>query len=552
MDASIINSNRKLVQTAYDLAVTKNENLYAKGNEKGTEQYIFPNQEADAKAIVKEFCENGRRVISITKKTKVGMDGLMIMIAVLMATYTDPAFIVNFENIRIITGMSNVGWQDDMKSKSPECFKDRIFHHGQLQNANLTNLTNGLIIIDEIDTGDKEKQVLHTALKDAEVLNVENMEANNNRFIFASATMIKELYQLYSWGDLHKLYNMTIPANYIGHKEFLDMDIIQEFYRMDTPEEADRWIQEDIFDNYDSDYRVHIARVTHKTEAILQDACIRKKVKFYSDDSKAPLSPEDIQKIYISPLEKHVVIGVKGFLRRANLIPNKRKLRIGATHELWTKKVDNNVQIQGLPGRMTGYWKDVIEAGHKTGPHRTSVKAIEEYEEVYKNPFGKNNYQSAGFKKKKGKVSSEPTMVSAKNIVGLVPVAPPTVAEEVVDINTYRIYSDENVVREVFKILIYDTFPSLKRNAEGFVITSHHGMADKMSLSDAVKLVPKSYGLEKKNGEKEGRGRRVTLPCYVDKSDKSTLRFVVIIHPNVTPAKLQAVDAAYPSIPYAN
>lgn len=48
---------------------------------------------------------------------------------------------------------------------------------------------------------------------------------------------------------------------------------------------------------------------------------------------------------------------------------------------------------------MSGYWKQEILNGHKTGPHRTSIDAINEYEEFYKNPFGKIKYSTTGSKK---------------------------------------------------------------------------------------------------------------------------------------------------------
>ena len=48
--------------------------------------------------------------------------------------------------------------------------------------------------------------------------------------------------------------------------------------------------------------------------------------------------------------------------------------KIGATHERHVKKYDTNVQ--GLPGRMSGYWKQELLNGHKTGPHRISIDAI--------------------------------------------------------------------------------------------------------------------------------------------------------------------------------
>jgi hypothetical protein len=242
--------------------------------------------------------------------------------------------------------------------------------------------------------------------------------------------MIKELYDLYRWGELHELYKMTIPASYIGHKDFLDKKIVKEFYALNTKENAEKWVQEDILNHYGPDYRVHLVRVNAKIVDVVQNACIRKGVAFRNHTSTDRLSEDEIKEFFKEPLTQHIVLGVKGFFRRANLIPNRWKLRIGATHELYTKKVDNNVQIQGLTGRMTGYWRDVIEGGHKTGPHRTSIKAIEEYETTYADPFGTNSYQTAGFKKKKGKVVADPTMLSAKHIENLEAVDLPVVRQK--------------------------------------------------------------------------------------------------------------------------
>jgi hypothetical protein len=204
---------------------------------------------------------------------------------------------------------------------------------------------------------------------------------------------------------------------------------------VNTKEAAERWVQEDILDHYATpcmcrkcnpeqnpekqDFRVHLVRVTAKNVSIVQNACITKGIMFRNHTSTDRLTSAEIKEFFKEPLTQHIVLGVKGFFRRANLIPNRWKLRIGATLELYTKIVDNNVQIQGLTGRMTGYWRDDIESGHKTGPHRTSIKAIQEYEETYKDPFGLNSYQSAGFRKNKGSVSATPTMLSAQHIANL-------------------------------------------------------------------------------------------------------------------------------------
>jgi len=429
-ESNLIALRREKVIASYREAEINNYEAFKAGYDKATAEYIFPNQKEDANNIVDKFYKNKRRVISIQKKTKVGADGLMIEIATRLTTHPDDKFVVNPANVRIITGMSNASWEKDMIDKAPNCFKDKIFHHGKLSKAELKNMNNSLIIIDEVDTGELEFQVLHSILDEAGVLDVKHMEEHNNRFVLISATMLRQLYALYEWGNLHEVCKMTIPDSYFGHKDFLDNGILKEFYPMTSIENAEKWVQEDILNNYEADFRVHIVRVTAKNIGVVQNACIRKGVTFRTHASTDRLSEDEINEFFKEPLSRHIVLGVKGFYRRATLIPNPWKLRIGATHELYTKIVDNNVQIQGLTGRMTGYWRETIEGGHKTGPHRTSINAIEEYEKAYHEPFGKNSYQTSGFKKKNGKVSANPTMLSPRNIANLVPTELPTVREK--------------------------------------------------------------------------------------------------------------------------
>lgn len=385
---------RDTVITSYKAAKADNAERFRSGDVNATQEFIFENQLVDAHHIVNLFYTRHLRAVSVMKKTKVGADGLMIEILVQMTTHSDDNFMVNHKNTRIITGMSNKKWEEDMIAKAPGCFKKNIFHHGKLTKADLCGMRDSLIILDEIDTGDKEGQKLHAVLKEAGILDVKHMEEMNNRLVFISATMILELAELKKWGDYHASYSMTIPPSYIGHKEFLDMGIIQEFYPLNTPENVERWIQQDILSRYTTDYRVHFVRCNPKTSVVIESGCIRNRIRFLNHTSTDRLSIEDEDRLYAS-LTQHVVVVVKGFMRRANLIPNARKLRIGAMHELYTKKVDNNVQVQGFPGRMTGYWKNILEAGHITGPFRTSIQAIKEYDDAYRNLPSIQEYHSA-------------------------------------------------------------------------------------------------------------------------------------------------------------
>jgi len=425
-------AGREYVLQSYNSAKAENHLRHLERDEKSTAEYIFQNQMEDANKIVEMFYNNEFRVISVQKKTKVGADGLMIELVKLLTTHPDDAFVLNPANVRIITGMSNAGWEKDMIDKAPTCFKNKIFHHGKLSKSNLINLKDSLIIIDEIDSGDREGQKLHMKLKDSGLLDIEYMKNNNIRFVFISATMFKEFHDLYPWGELHALYLMTIPDSYIGHKEFLEMGIVREYYDLKTKENAEIWVKEDIIAYYGpSDPRVHIVRVTTKTVDVIQNACIRNGIAFRNHTSKDRLSEDALNELFKQPLKCHIVIAVKGLFRRANLIPNCWKLRIGATHELYTNKRDNNVQIQGLTGRMSGYWRDIIESGHRTGPYRMSIAAIEEYEKTYVNPYGLIPYQTRDYTKTEdGKVRTKPTMLSAQNIANLVPIERPIIIQK--------------------------------------------------------------------------------------------------------------------------
>jgi hypothetical protein len=395
IENSILDLNREIVFNDYQSAKKKNRESYIKGDVKYGSEYIYPNQIEDANIICNKFHKGEVRVISIVKKTKVGMDGLMIELAKHMSTHPDNDFIIHRDNIYFITGMSNKSWEDDMKKKIPSCFENNVFHHGKLQQLKnkLKNIKNALIIIDEIDCGDQEDQKLHKLLKKSGILDIKYMEENNIRFVFVSATMINELHDLFKWGNKHFTHFMTIPDNYIGHKEFLDLGIIKEYYQINDDESAEKWIKEDILDNYGSDFRVHIIRTDEKNKDFISNACIKNNIGFLNHTSDDRISTDDLSNIF-NNITNHTVIAIKGFYRRANLIPNDWKKKIGATHEKCGNSYDTNVQIQGLPGRMSGYWKEDILNGHKTGPYRTSIDAIKEYDEFYKNPFGKNKYNT--------------------------------------------------------------------------------------------------------------------------------------------------------------
>ena len=421
MSARLNDLNREIVLDDYNGARKRNSEAFVLGDVKAGREYIYDNQREDAAAIVNIFYTTKTRVVSIVKRTKVGMDGLMIEIAKLMATHPDDSFMVHRTNVYLITGMSNISWETNMKEKAPLCFKTNIFHHGKLQkcNMNVDDIKNAIIIIDEIDSGDGEGQKLHNILERGKILDIENMERNNIRLVFVSATMLNELREMRKWGDNnHKVYRMTIPPEYIGHKDFLERGIIQPSYAIDSPEKASGWISDDIL-SYGEDFRVHIIRTNERNVGFIAAACNSHGVTFKNHTSLDRITDEEFARIF-DTLSEHLVIAIKGLFRRANLIYDTWKVKIGATHELYVHSADASVQVQGLPGRMSGYWRAIIDGGHRTGPYRTDIEAIEQYERFYADPYKEHAY----------KTTSRPVFMNPKNVKNLITAAEPSALSE--------------------------------------------------------------------------------------------------------------------------
>jgi hypothetical protein len=87
-------SIREEVWAHFIAAETTNHRKFLKGDSSATSEYIYENQKEDSQKIITEF-KNGKRVVSVQKRTKVGADGLMICVVVDMGMengnlFTDP------------------------------------------------------------------------------------------------------------------------------------------------------------------------------------------------------------------------------------------------------------------------------------------------------------------------------------------------------------------------------------------------------------------------------------------------------------------------------
>ena len=405
----------------------ENRALYLAGDRNNaTEKYIYNNQWRDAIHIIQSFTDpnHNRRIISVTKRTKAGMDGLMFAVATLGLL---TGVVSELNSVRILTGMSNKNWRDNFKARAPKYLRRYIFHNNDLEkSANLSNLRKGLIIIDEVDAANLQGGRLSNVLNESELLFIPKMEERDNRILVASATMIAEDHQLYRWGDLHYNIRMETPSLYIGHGDFATTkllpeqriggqvdSVLQESYPIKSLEDAIRWLEEDV-KPYELRriYRVHLIRCSTRTEQYIRNACIKYKYisRTYVIEKEADgyITQNDIVELFKKLPRTQTVILVKGRLRRANLLPDEWKRKIGAVHESRADVIkDYNSQIQGLVGRMTGYWRPTFfdssnqRTEHMAGPYRMYCKAVEAYENYITMPLLSNYTYLNGDKIKK-------------------------------------------------------------------------------------------------------------------------------------------------------
>ena len=104
----------------------------------------------------------------------------------------------------------------------------------------------------------------------------------------------------------------------------------------------------------------------------------------------------------------------------------------------------------------------------------------------------------------------------------------------------FRVYRDQETARLACGMLQY-RFRAAQPNADGFVETSLTSTRQVYGILDAIKNAPyrSAVGVQT---------HRVSIPCYTNIADNTTLRFVVVIRQETTDEQLAVVDARYPSI----
>jgi hypothetical protein len=507
---------------------------------------IYDNQKQAAIECKKAFDE-GALIVCLVAQPGTGKTGTAHEVMRMYATDEDDTKIKLVENMYIVSGMCDNDWEKQFRDNLINSFKGNVFHRQNFikQIERLKYLRNGLIIIDECHIASGSKMTLKKALEDAGILNTHVLKNRNIKILDISATPEGILHDLEKWDDKKKIVKIMPGQIYKGFQVMLNEGRIIDTPSLDTYEEVEKFLS-DLDKRYINTSKKYFPFriIDENTKLIIEDVCEKlewaEPLHHNSEDRI-----EDIdEKMETAPL-KHTPIFIKGFWRAS-----KRLVRhhIGATYESKPKKQDMTSTSQGLTPRNCDnyeYSGDQLDI-NKRPLHYCDKNAIEKYVEWFNKDcnYKLSEYKSSRIKSNgEGKVTSKPTInhesvvIGVKKIILLEEDQEEEKKEE--KIKNYRIYDSEEKTKSVCKKLEY-AYRKAKVNTEGFLETSLNGPTAVVNLENVIKKIHLAYG---------GKGaHRTYYPCYVNTSDKNTLRFVVIIRPTTDKSLLEEVDKDYPSI----
>ena len=351
---------------------------------------IYPNQEKIAEQVGNSFASGEVVTTMVVARTQSGKTGSMCAVIreLTNTTYNRPA---NLDNVFIVTGLSSIEWKTQTEERIPPSIRNNVMHANNLQElANIIkDKTDVLIIMDEVHVAAAKTQRLDTLFKTAALNDPEHMREHNIRVVQYSATPNGTLYDLQTWGTAANMILAQPGEGYVGTQQLIQQGRIRQFSGEVglSPQANQEFIQAVTSFNTP---RYHIIRInvleSVKTHKISIKNIFKQKnihnihVLSYECSKKTDIKNIN-QTLQIQPTQ-HTIIILKNMLRCAKTI---HKTYIGVLHDRPVAITQDDVVIQGLTGRITGY------DTNQDSIIFTNLKSIHKYEQLWENNFEQNN-----------------------------------------------------------------------------------------------------------------------------------------------------------------
>lgn len=479
----------------------------------------YPNNIQTAKEITDIIMGDNEVVFQLViAPTQSGKTGTILSLIEQCITHKDSK--ISYKDCYLTTGLSSVDWVIQTRKRMPSCLHERILHRPEMSKISLVSNEPILIIIDEIHVASKEKMSIDKLLEYFNLKDILTLKSRKITIVALTATPNKVKYDFEKWKDKSMVHIMLPGEGYTGVQDLIDRGQARQAIDLyidkdpDGKTESDREKQykkiKPVYEELDKLKQIildlsplnHIIRTPPGHKGDVVENRIR---------SKFPLDMFDIincsgkncnelqTRVSEKLLNKPRLLLIKDTMRCTVTLSKKH---LGIIYERIPNKIDDSVIIQGV--RNTGY--DVK-------PYNiiyTNINSLENYTKMWE----ENENTIWNYNGKHKNTVFSPNSYKNANII-----------EEAnsADENTYRVYDDEQVVKNVCEILGYK-YIATKNNRDGFMETSLNEKKKVVSLSNAISKVKSGYGTN--HGIKT---RRIYYPCYVDITNRDTLRFVLII-----------------------
>ena len=143
----------------------------------------YPNQQEAAQQIIEHY-NNRKYLVVLIAQPGAGKTGVVLEVTKQMTTHIDDNQCVDASNVFVLSGMNDIDWNVQFKSKMLRTFQDNVYHRGAI-NSHIQNriaeMTNGLCCTDECQIAcGSQMKVAHvlasTGLTDLAVARARNMK----------------------------------------------------------------------------------------------------------------------------------------------------------------------------------------------------------------------------------------------------------------------------------------------------------------------------------------------------------------------------------------
>lgn len=313
------------------------------------ETFVYDNQKEKALEIFNSFMQ-GVSLVTLVASPQLGKTGCANMLMYMMTTHNDDNLAIHYQNVFIITGMSDKDWRQQTKERMLECFKERVYHRNDMHKlvTNIRDKRDILIIIDECHFGNESNQTIHECLKTAGLLDIKVLLEKNIKILCISATPGNVLVDAQTWGKEH--HQLVIAKDNVGYTSFKNLVDEKRVIKLkDLKKENNVTDILDLIENTWTQPKYHIFRVS---DSLLQKSplvrlILERKYTRYIHNSDERI--DNVEKMLATQPKNHSFIFVKGYWRAAKTLND---ANIGFCYE---SGKDDNAIIQGLGGRLLGY-----------------------------------------------------------------------------------------------------------------------------------------------------------------------------------------------------